>query len=235
MPDRLLLALDTTGDTFSVALRKNSEDLFSYCGGTPRQHLTELFPTLERLMAELGPEHSYKPRDIGAIAVTTGPGSFTGVRLGVLIARTLGQVLDRPIIPVNALEALALAAGPQDTLVVGLDARKSEILGAVFQVGVGTLVWREPARLMSLPEWLEGLPTDGAVVGNALARYGEDVAAARPALVLKGSEAGHVQAWAVARLGMQAWRQKMVTDWSHLNPEYIRPADVQLGAGSPCS
>ena len=96
MADRLLLALDTTGDTFSVALRKNSEDLFSYCGGTPRQHLTELFPVLERLLAELAeksPEHAYKPRDIGAIAVTTGPGSFTGVRLGVLIARTLGQVL----------------------------------------------------------------------------------------------------------------------------------------------
>jgi tRNA threonylcarbamoyladenosine biosynthesis protein TsaB len=221
----LLLALDTTGDTFSVALRRNGQDLGDYCGGTPRQHLTQFYAVLQDLLSQI----SATPRELGAVAITTGPGSFTGVRLGVLIARTLGQVLDCPLVPVNALEALALGSG-QGIVAVALDARKNEVLGAILEIRGGEVFWREPAGLVSPQTWMEQLPQGVRVAGNALARYGEELIRQRPDTQPLGAEFSLVQGKMVALLGERAWKQKMVTDWRRLTPEYVRPADVQVNS-----
>ena len=220
--DKLIVALDTTGDTFSVGLRRGQHDLAEYCGGAPRQHLTEFYGVLEGLLRDT----STTLKDVAAVAVTTGPGSFTGVRLGVLIARTLGQALNCPILPVNAMEALARMAftRAEKVGVLGLDARKNEILGASC---VGEQ-WREPARLMVFSEWVHSIPAGAQVAGNALARYGQQLSVLRPDLELLPPEFSRVRATAVGFLGLAAWEQRLSVAWSRLSPDYMRPADVQV-------
>ena len=219
----LLLGLDTTGDTFSLAMRGQGKDLAEYCGGTPRQHLTQLFEVLEGMLAEL----SATPRDISAVAVTTGPGSFTGVRLGVLIARTLGQVLACPLIPINSLEALALGVGEGKTA-LALDARKNEVLGALLEISHGQIVCHQPATLVSPEAWMEQLPGGIRVAGNALVRYGPELARQRPDVEALPAQFSQVRGRMVALLGERAWKEERVIDWRELAPEYVRSADVQV-------
>jgi tRNA threonylcarbamoyladenosine biosynthesis protein TsaB len=217
----VLLGLDCTGDTFSLALCSPTETLAEHCGGKPREHLTELFPRLETMLTQA----NLKASDLAGVAVTTGPGSFTGVRLGVLIARTFALVLKLPLYQVDALEALACNAGQINTpLVVALDARKGEVLSARFLMVDGKPQLLEPGELFEPERWAAGLPRPCTVLGNALPAYGKLL----HDLTVLGPEFALVQARHVARLGWRAARMGHKVSWAQLKPDYVRPASVQV-------
>ena len=101
----LVLGLDCSGESFSVAVVRQGQALAERGGYSPRSHLRRLFPDLKGCLEEIGA--SFK--EVGAVAVTVGPGSFTGLRLGVVTARTIAQVTGCALVGVNTLEALAQA------------------------------------------------------------------------------------------------------------------------------
>lgn len=209
----MILGLDTTLDTFSLALvsAEDERTLAQWTGGQPRQHLTQLFQALQALLDV----HHLKMENLTGIAVTTGPGSFTGVRLGVLVARTLGQVGDLPLYPVDATLALAANAPKVEKLAVSLDARKGEVFVRHFRDGLP----EGPGKLVKPGEWADELQPGTWVLGSAAQRFGlpEHVVVCPPGW-------SRVQAEWVARL-----RGRQVT-WRELDPEYLRAADVQVQA-----
>jgi len=95
-----LLAIETTGPVCSVALMTADDRVFYRASEEGLMHLTSLIPMIEALLAEAG----LKPRQIGRIAVSAGPGSFTGIRIGIATARALAQTLRVPIVKVPTLE-----------------------------------------------------------------------------------------------------------------------------------
>lgn len=204
----MILALDTCLDTFSVALVRGDACLAEVRAGRPRAHLTQLFPALEAVFRMAGAALE----EVQAVAVTTGPGSFTGVRLGVLAARTLGQTRGLPLVGVDTLEALALNC-PFNDVTVAVDARKSQIVWARYRTGAGRPVCLSPAQLVAASEFVA---PEGVVLGNALARYPQ----------AGGLEASQVQAWQVGRLGVWLLAEGRGCSWRELLPEYLRDADV---------
>jgi tRNA threonylcarbamoyl adenosine modification protein YeaZ/ribosomal-protein-alanine acetyltransferase len=109
-----ILAIETTGPRASVALRPKghgklggSDDVFVRAGADDLKHLTTLVPMVDELVSEVG----ISPAELGAIAVSAGPGSFTGIRIGVATARSLAQNLDLPLIKVPTLETFVYLAG----------------------------------------------------------------------------------------------------------------------------
>ena len=125
----ILLALETATDQCSAAL---------YCDGAvharslhaPRRQAEILLPLFDELLAEAGVARS----GIDGIAFGRGPGAFTGVRLAVSVAQGLALALDRPVLPVSTLAALALAA-PREaaTILAVLDARMGEVYAGAFR------------------------------------------------------------------------------------------------------
>ncbi|MCD4653552.1 tRNA (adenosine(37)-N6)-threonylcarbamoyltransferase complex dimerization subunit type 1 TsaB [bacterium] len=109
---------------------------------------------------------------MACFAVSIGPGSFTGLRVGLTAVKTMAYFLKKPIIPVSTLMSLALAAGPVDIPVAAiLDARKDEVFGAYFSVG-NSLKRLTKDCVLPIEEFIKNRPADHIhLIGNGIAEY----------------------------------------------------------------
>lgn len=217
----LIAGLDCTGETFSVALVRGDDCLVEVGGRGPRSQLRLLFPALHDAARLAGVDL----RDLQAVAVTAGPGSFTGLRLGVVTARTLAQATGCAVLPVDTLAALALNVPGQELVVAALDARRGEVFAACYRTVGGEAERLEDVRAWRPEELARALAEGGGgtVVGSACARYGELLAAVPGVQVLPTFYAA-IRGSVVARLGA---RGQAVRPFE-LMPEYLRPAEVQV-------
>jgi tRNA threonylcarbamoyladenosine biosynthesis protein TsaB len=126
-----LLALDTTMQACSAAVYEARTDrlLAERYEPMERGHAEALAPMIEEVLREAG----CHPAELDRIAVTTGPGTFTGQRIGLAMARGLGLALGRPVVGLNSLAAIALNAWPgTQPLLVAADARLGEVYAALY-------------------------------------------------------------------------------------------------------
>jgi len=127
-----VLAFDTASSACTVAVVAEARVLSELTLQVPRAHSTRLMPLIAQALAEAG----VKREELDAIAVGVGPGSFTGLRIGLATAKGLGMELDRPCVPVSTLAATAYGTGAQIGLVVPLfDAKRGQVYTAVYAAG----------------------------------------------------------------------------------------------------
>lgn len=159
-----LLALETATSTASVAVMQDGILLAEHTLCNTRAHSETILPMVETLMQAC----SLIPGDLSAIAVDHGPGSFTGVRIGVSIANAMGQALCIPVVGVSSLrilyEPVSFLTLPVCAM---LDARNDTVYAAFFQGGD---CLREPAAL-PVDELLHSLPHDTLFVGDGAKVY----------------------------------------------------------------
>lgn len=171
--------------------------------------------------------------DVGAVAISIGPGSFTGLRIGLGLAKGLCYARGLALVAVPTLEALAHVAGapPGTTVCAALDARRKECWAALFRVGDDGDLVRLGDDFTAAPEALaERLPPGAVVVGDAGAAYA-DVLAARAGRVLP-ADASEPSGGIVARLGARRLARGEVADPGTLEPTYVRPPEAQLARGA---
>jgi tRNA threonylcarbamoyl adenosine modification protein YeaZ len=163
----VLLAFDTSTPFVTVALHDGDDVVRELSSEQRMKHGEQLAPLIERALREQG----LVRQDLTAIAVGVGPGPFTGLRVGLVTARTLGFVLQIPVYGVCSLDVLALEAvetgAVQEDFVVATDARRKEVYLASYDADGGRLdgpVVDKPAALR----------TDGPVVGEGAALYPDD-------------------------------------------------------------
>lgn len=119
-----LLAIETSGRTFSVALSENGKLVSEIYLDEGRVHSEKLVPSIKKLLAGA----RWRFNSLDKIAVSTGPGSFTGIRVGLTCARLLAQALKRPVVGINTLELLESAVPEGDyTAVAAIDAGRGEV------------------------------------------------------------------------------------------------------------
>lgn len=174
----ITLALDTSTDV-RVGVARDTEVLASGAVGDPRAHAEQLMPLVESTLGKAG----LTLADLDALAVGVGPGPFTGLRVGVVTATTLGMVLRRPIKGVCSLDAVArhwtLTGAPARFAVVS-DARRREVYWAVYAEGV-----RVEGPFVTAPGDVPALPLAGP--GASLIRGGVE----GPTILDAGTLAAH--------------------------------------------
>jgi len=136
-----LLALETTGTHLGACLWEDFRVRGLKIDGSRQHQSSRLMPILDQLFKKV----SWSPQDVDGLAVDVGPGRFTGIRLGVSAARTLGQALQKPVAEINSLEALAAQGSgwqlgktyvwkfPHDLICVLLDALRDDVYIAVWR------------------------------------------------------------------------------------------------------
>jgi tRNA threonylcarbamoyladenosine biosynthesis protein TsaB len=194
----VIVGLDTSTSAVSVA------------AGEHERHAQTLLPLLEQALADAGGTWE----DVERICVGTGPGGFTGLRLGIATARALAQARDVPLVGVSSLEALALGAESPDVLAV-IDARRGEVFAARYRDGVCVM---EPAALAP-----SALPAAPLAVGDGAVRFREELERAGVAVPADGSRAHRVSALMICRLG----RAREPVDRDALLPDYRREPDAK--------
>ena len=156
----MLLAFDTATPHVTVALHDGESVVASFESEESMRHGEMLAPGIEKVLAEAG----VTARDLTAIAVGVGPGPFTGLRVGLVTARTLAHIRDLPVHGVCSLDILAAEAIDEglDEFAVATDARRKEVYYASYAEG----------RRISKPEVVKpGSPVDTVVVGRGARLY----------------------------------------------------------------
>ena len=147
-----ILAVNTATDALSAGVigPEGGHEWLSPPMAAGRGHSEVLLPVVERLLEQAG----LSPGDLEGVAVVDGPGGFTGVRSGLVMARTLAHVLALPVAGVDALEALAVSSGQEGDVMAMLDARREMVFASSWRVIGGKAQAIQEARLLSLEEVL---------------------------------------------------------------------------------
>ena len=201
----LTLGLDTSGDVCAVALLDGEAVLFRAEIAVPRAHGRRLAPLIEQAF-----EHAGRPvSDLGLSAVASGPGSFTGLRIGMSTAKGLALSTGAAFVGVSTLAALASTASASGAVVAVLPSRRGEVYAGAYEDG------REVAAPAALAvEEVGGwLPESSAVGGPGAERL--DPALPRVPLATSGV--------AVARLGLERFRTSGGDDPASAEPTYLKP------------
>ncbi|MFJ5682421.1 tRNA (adenosine(37)-N6)-threonylcarbamoyltransferase complex dimerization subunit type 1 TsaB [Streptomyces sp. NPDC093099] len=154
----LLLAVDTATPAVTVALHDGSSVLAEESQVDARRHGELLLPAVDRVLAGAG----LKPDAVTDVIVGVGPGPYTGLRVGLVTALTLGSALGVPVRGLCTLDGLAYASGGESPFVVATDARRKEVYWARYADARTRLT--EPAvdRPADIAEAVAGLPAVGA-------------------------------------------------------------------------
>jgi tRNA threonylcarbamoyladenosine biosynthesis protein TsaB len=222
-----ILAIDTATWSCSVALVRDGVVLAERAERATSNHAG----LLPRLVDETLRSAGERPTAGDAVAVTIGPGSFTGLRIALSYAKGLAFAGDFRLVGVPTLDAIALAAPPfSGRLCVALDARKHEVYGALYEEVDGCMIrLGEPAALTA-EHLAEAIGQPCTVVGDAVEAYGEvfrRVLGSRATLL--PSVALPPRASAVARLAAaRLLRDPEGDDLAALAPSYVRPPEAEL-------
>lgn len=212
----IVLAIDTGGAACSVALLRH--DALLACDVRPmaRGHSEALTPQIAEALA--GADLDFA--DIGLIGVTTGPGAFTGLRIGLAAAGGLGLAMGAPIVGVSSFDAAAAAApdGP-DPLLVVIDSKREELFAQVYRPDGG----REGGPLCLAPDAIDRAAPPGRVrlAGDGAVRFLEKVAQPCRYEIVPNSDM--IDPVVVARLAL-ADAGRALADPPP--PDYLRPPDA---------
>jgi tRNA threonylcarbamoyladenosine biosynthesis protein TsaB len=221
----LLLAIDTSGKQGSIALARAGEpvaeggdfeviEIAPLAGGT---FSAQLIPQVADLLSRNG----FMKTAIGAFAVASGPGSFTGLRIGLAAVKALAEVLNKPIAAVSLLEACAVSSGIQGKVIAALDAGRGDVYVGEYEIPATTgHVPRE--HMLTRNEFLSQtkgwtIVTPDAVLAEAARAAGLSVEALPP-----------ITAAAVATLGWRKIQSGETVTPALLEANYIRRTDAEM-------
>lgn len=193
-----------------------------------RTHSVNLLPMIKSVLEDSG----LGRQDLAGIAVSGGPGSFTGLRIGMSTAKALAQVWGLPVAGISTLEALAHPlAGCGRLICPLLNARKNEVYAAVYDyAGPGPACLAPPmaAGPGQLLDLLEGFGRPVLFLGDGVPVYRGDLVVRLGELASFAPLASSFPRGAsVAELGLLAFREGKGSDPGHLRPEYIRTSEAE--------
>ena len=207
----LMLCLSTSGPIASAALIKDGEVISIQRGGRGLTHSQTIMSLAEQAMAACG----YSPADMDAFAVDAGPGSFTGVRIGVCAVNAMAAAFHKPVVSVSSLEGLLYGLDHACALI---DCRN----GNGYAMTVSDEVTLPPSAVV-ISELLAELPEDILIVGDGAELHHDAIAAALPSA--RYAEDNQVDA---AKCGLAAWAKLMADDTlKEAMPLYLRPSQAE--------
>jgi tRNA threonylcarbamoyladenosine biosynthesis protein TsaB len=219
----LIFAIDTSGQSGGITLAEADEKSFRAIESAPIAGGTfsaQLIPTLSSLLTQ----HGFRVTAIGGFAAASGPGSFTGLRVGLSAIKGLAETLRKPIAVVSVLEALAALAGGEGKVAAALDAGRREIFLGVYEKSERALSMKRE-ELLSQQEFLSILAAetpflvvtcDAAVAELAATSHCPVSVVARP-----GSEM-------IARIGSGKLLAGETVSVEALDANYLRRSDAEI-------
>lgn len=227
-----VLAIETSGRSGSVALADGSRVVAEASFGQGLRHAAELLPTIDRLTRE----HGWTPASVTHVFVSVGPGSFTGLRVGVTLAKTIAMATGATLVAVPTARVLAANAPAEAReVVVVLDAKRGQIFTARFTREAAGDDWHEaePARLDTPAAALATAGRPVYVIGEGVPYHADAIAAAGDGVVVSDSSCAVARAAALVPLGIAMTERGETADPFTLTPLYVRrpePEEKRLAA-----
>jgi len=223
----LLLAFETSAKAASVALFDQEKLWGEAYQNTGLTHSQTLMVMAEDLLKQCG----HTPQEVEAVAVAEGPGSFTGVRIGVAAAKGFAWGNNIPCCGVSTLESMALGLGIYDGIVCPvMDARRNQVYNAVFQAEKGVLIRKQEDRAISLEELAEELRQEQKpvfLVGDGSVLCYNTLSEGVSTLVLPPEHRIHQRAAGVGLAALKKLQSGAECSGAALTPNYLRLSQAE--------
>lgn len=214
----LILGVDTSGKNGSIALarfeneKSHAFEVVPLEGGT---FSAQLVPQISSLLAQ----HNLTNRDIDGFAVVSGPGSFTGLRVGLAAIKALAEVTHKPIAAISLLEAVARAYGAKGNVLAALDAGRGELYVADFRITANEVVAGEQRLATTGEAFASGdeVVTPDLKIAELATQYG-----------LRVQQIPYPKADLIARLGFEKITRGDTVSALDLDANYIRRSDAEI-------
>jgi tRNA threonylcarbamoyladenosine biosynthesis protein TsaB len=223
----LTLAMDTATRTVGLALLDGEEILAEFYLNLGRHHAEVLLPAVDQICRLSGIELDR----VALLACTTGPGSFTGVRIGVCTIKGLALATGKPVVGVSTLEALALNVMPYPAPVCPmLDARKNQVYTGLFRNGDNGLPEPIlPESLCDIETFLKSLEGEVIFLGDGAVRYEKLIGEILPGrFILAGGRHQGVRATAVGLIAHHRYCEGVILDPLTFSPRYLRLSEAEV-------
>ena len=222
-----ILGFDTATMTQSVALIDDDNLISVYSLRCLLSHSQRLLTSIHWVLARAG----FALEDLSALAVTVGPGSFTGLRIGLSTAKGLSFASGKPIVGVPTLDALASGVNTTSYLICPLlDARKKQVYTALYQYSAdGALKKLTPDMALAPQELCRSIRDPVIFLGDGVERYGSFLGETLGELAhFVPVEACAPSALAVAAQGLKRMKAGQIDDPMTLTPLYIRRSEAEI-------
>ncbi|MCK4390789.1 MAG: tRNA (adenosine(37)-N6)-threonylcarbamoyltransferase complex dimerization subunit type 1 TsaB [Desulfobacterales bacterium] len=225
-----VLGVDTSGQTGGVAILERNTVLAEVAVTSAQTHAKRIMLTVDTTLGMAG----LTIADCDAFAVTTGPGSFTGLRIGISTVKGLAFATNKPVTGVSTLDALAYQFPLFSHLICPvLDARKGQIYTALYEYASSMKWERLIGDCAAEPrQWLKQIQRPCLFVGDGAFVYGELIRETLRSLACFAPPyLNTVRASVVASIGMKQILNGQVADVGRLVPHYIRKSDAEIKLG----
>lgn len=224
------LAIETSSREGSVAAVEDGVLLEERLFAHGLRHAAGIIPMLDDVCRSRG----WKPAEIGRVDVSAGTGSFTGLRIGITLAKAFALATGAKLVAVPSLRVLVENA-PADAkhVIIALDAKRGQVFSARFERGEtladGTIDWieREPVQLVTLAEMIARSPRPVHLLGEGLPYHQQAIDPADAGVIVTDESVWRPRASVVARLGQRLADRGEYADPYTLTPIYIRMAEAE--------
>jgi tRNA threonylcarbamoyladenosine biosynthesis protein TsaB len=209
-----ILSIETSESLCGACVYFGEKKFFETNLNLKNSHAEKLFEAIDFVMNQAG----CTPADLHAIAVSSGPGSFTGLRIGMSAAKGIAFGAGLPVIPVPTFEAMALQLGEcsaDEEFIVANRVNMEEIYYAKFQVKANNYIFVESLQILTIKEFREKLNNCKLVFGNAAQKFAEDGE-------LKKSGISAPRSLYVAKWSDMYGGELGTFDYDYLEPEYLK-------------
>ena len=218
-----VLAIDTSGKSGGITLAEGDRSTFHVLESSPIAGGTfsaQLVPTLASLLQK----HGLAAADLSGFAAVSGPGSFTGLRVGLSAIKGLAEVLKKPIVTISLLEALATLSHQQGKVAAALDAGRDEIYFGLYSFSNGRAE-KIREQLLSQEEFVAQVKMSSPV---RLITSDQVVAELAYPSGVQVQEVARPETDVIARIGLQKLLRGEVVSVEDLDANYIRRSDAEL-------
>ncbi|HHX56165.1 MAG TPA: tRNA (adenosine(37)-N6)-threonylcarbamoyltransferase complex dimerization subunit type 1 TsaB [Clostridiales bacterium] len=223
-----VLAIDSSGLVASVAIVTEDELLAEYTINYRKTHSQTLLPMLDEIVKIT----NIDLKDIDAIAISKGPGSFTGLRIGSATAKGLAMVLDIPIIPVATVDGLAYNLYKSDNVICPLmDARRNQVYTGLYKWIDGefkVLLEQRPLAIEEISEEINKIAEEVIFIGDGIKVFENQL---KETIKVNYSFApAHLsrqRAGAIGALGIKYYKKGIMTDADEFVPTYLRMSQAE--------
>lgn len=224
-----ILALDTATKSCSVAIVDDQSIMAESTSVSAQTHAIHLIEMVQKVVDMSGLTLS----EINGFAVGRGPGSFTGLRIGISTIKALAVATGKPVVGVSNLDALAMQAAISPNMICPLmDARKGEVYFSRYRYENGNLQKIVPAQVSPLDEVLSAINTACVFIGEGARIYRKKISEkVGPYASFAVPIQNTIRASTIGQLSVNRFKQENTDDIVMLVPEYIRKSDAELGFG----
>lgn len=224
--DIIILSTDTSSLNFSIALSRGAELMDRFTSTIPGRQSSDMLLEIDKFLSK----NAFGIEDVDLFSVGLGPGSFTGLRIGVTTMRAMALALKKPIIGIPSIDVLAHAAGGKKSdICVVIDAKQGKVYARLYKQSKDNIKPASKILLLSIDKLLARIKVPMFFLGDAIALYKENILKAGiKEISLAPEKAWSPDAAIIGALSFSKWKKKYKDNIFTLSPLYMYPKECSI-------